>query len=474
MLRAHVNSSTASRRCREAVGRILVILLALTLMISEGFAQGGVTDIQTVGSVMQSGDYARAEAIYRKLLKTHPNSPEILAKLGIALHFEGKTPGAIATFNRALQLKQMPGALAMLSLDYCKLQQYGEADAALRHPRRFYHDSNVLVVVAPCYLHAGDPMEGIHVYRELLKRGISPTDEYQVDLSRAYMRATQHYSRLLQDAPRNDVYVRALRKAQINSYVDNASVIAESVRESALQGAPYVRAGMPVEELAALVKRHPRQAALLYLLVLACGRQAIATFRCLELEHPDSSVVHTWNGDMYASVGRYQAAIKEYKTVIRKSPNNPDIHHALAKCFEQLGHWENALQEYRQESALSPHDERALRGIARCLIHLGQFEELTRILGPIVNQGNPSFWSLTDFAEAEERLGNVRRAIECLEKAIKLNPASATAHYRLSALYRQIHRSDLASQEAAEFGRLKRRQRNDTVGSENLNESKRR
>lgn len=69
-----------------------------------------------------------------------------------------------------------------------------------------------------------------------------------------------------------------------------------------------------------------------------------------------------------------------------------------------------------------------------------------------------------DFAAAETRLGNVHRAIGYLQRVTKQDPDNATAHYKLSILYHQIQRSDLASREAAEFERLKEHQTSDGTG----------
>ena len=87
------------------------------------------------------------------------------------LHFQGKTVEAINVFHQALRLKETPGRLALLSLDYCKAQEYEKAQSILERTKRYYQDSNVLATVAACYLKTGEPAEGIYVYRELLRQG---------------------------------------------------------------------------------------------------------------------------------------------------------------------------------------------------------------------------------------------------------------------------------------------------------------
>src|SRR5690242_5096468 len=72
---------------------------------------------------LQSGDYARAEQIYRSLVAGSPKSAELLHNLAVALYFQGKSSEATAFFERAMDTKPLPPTLAFLAASYCRLDQ---------------------------------------------------------------------------------------------------------------------------------------------------------------------------------------------------------------------------------------------------------------------------------------------------------------------------------------------------------------
>jgi Flp pilus assembly protein TadD len=47
------------------------------------------------------------------------------------------------------------------------------------------------------------------------------------------------------------------------------------------------------------------------------------------------------------------------------------------------------------------------------------------------------------------------KAVEYLERALKIEPFNAASHYRLGVLYRQLGQNDDAKRELAEFEKLK-------------------
>ena len=383
---------------------LAIILTGSCLWPSPAAAQISMADENQVArSAIQSEDYQRAEQLYRKLLERDTDSPELLNNLGIALHFQGKTFEAIHVFLQALRLKEMPGTLALLSLDYCKAQGYEKAQSVLERTKRYYQDSDVLATVAPCYLEMREPLEGVHVYRELLRRGIPPGDENSVDLGHVYLRALRHFTDQLKEAPGSEKYVQALKEAQTDPVVESdptrkaRSAVAEALRE-----APYIRDGMSVEEMGSFLRDHRREPALLYLLAVSCGEEAIRTFLSCERQFPRSLAVRQWHAEILASEGRNDSAVAEYQALIEESPHTLGLHTDLGAIYRRMGDWEKALDQFRQELALSPHDERALERVSECLVHLGRFEEERDFLTRLTIGNSPSKWVLLDLANVEE------------------------------------------------------------------------
>lgn len=429
--------------CRAAAEQAsrTVILVAIffccSLALSSALQQISGPEARAAQQAIQRGDYAHAEKIYRALLKRNPSSPELLSDLGIALHFQGKTSEAVAAFQHALRLKEMPATLAMLSLDDCKLHRYRDADAILLRTKRYFDDSKILAVVAPCYLNTGDLVEGIGVYRELVKRGISPADQYEVGLSKVYLRAAQHYITLLQQAPGGREYSEVIP-------IKPESKIAEALRD-----APYVEEGMSLEELASLQRRHQRHAALLYLLAIKCGNESMRVFSQAEQQFPNSPAVRERRAQMLEWRGQYGEAIAIYEELLRESPSRPDLHANLATCYQRTMKWQEALGEFQKALALAPRDEKVMRGMSECLLRLGRTQDLKQLLLPLAEAKSPPKWVLLDLASAEEEAGHSDAAIEYLQRVAMSDPGNKMACYRLHQLFRRTGRNDFEKTRAA-------------------------
>src|SRR5215470_2957717 len=74
-------------------------------------------------NALRSGDYAKAEEIYRSLVASSPKSAELLHNLAVALYFQGKSSEATVFFERAIGIKPLTASLAFLAANYCRLDQ---------------------------------------------------------------------------------------------------------------------------------------------------------------------------------------------------------------------------------------------------------------------------------------------------------------------------------------------------------------
>jgi tetratricopeptide (TPR) repeat protein len=411
---------------------------------------GETPDPSAAQKALDRGDYKGAEKLYRALVGSGPASPELLSNLGIALHLQGKSSEAIAMFRRSLRIKEMPGTLALLGLSYCKLRQFDDAAPILQSAKRSFADSSVLSVLGPCYLEAGEPLDAVLVYKELVKRDVPPADENMVNLARANFRASKHFLGLLESAPGNKEYMLAIEAARHNSSLD-----ARGAFTVALRNAPYISLDTGVEELGKLLLKHPNDPALLYVLGVVCGEEAMQNFMDCQSRYAGSVAVRRLHAEMLASRGRHAEAVAEYEALIRSSSTPSGVHHDLAMLYRQRGAWDKALREFELEQRAAPEDESAAVGISECLLRLGRFEALRQHLKPITMAKEPPEWALLDAASAEKELGRLDDAIRYLRQATLHYPESATAHYRLSRLYRLAGRKDLARQEDAAFSRLK-------------------
>jgi tetratricopeptide (TPR) repeat protein len=456
----------------------LVSRIVLFVAYSGAAIANDVPDAQQAQRALSRGEYRRAEQIYRSLIAAGPSSPELLNNLGIALHFEGKSSEAIRVFSRVLETKQLPGALAYLGVNYCKLRQFDDAAPILQQAKRYFSNSDVVSVLGPCYLEAGEPMDAVEAYKELVDRRVQPIDQNTVNLTRAYFRASKYFLSRMAHAPRNQEYVRAIKAAQQDS-----SPNARGAFPHAFNVAPYMNDSMNIEELGNLLPNHLDDAALLYVIGVLAGEDAMRTFLLCQERYASSAAVRRLHAEMLASQGRDEEAIREYQMLIETSmaapvhsPEGtgaraettatsstpvgqaslmPEFYHDLAMLYRKRGEWDKALRAFEQERKSGPDDERAQVGISECLLKLNRYDELLNHLQPILNADHPPEWALLDAASAEQNLGQAERAIRYLRQLASLYPQNSAAHYRLSRLYSATNRTDLAKQEIDVFRRLK-------------------
>ena len=123
--------------------------------------------------------------------------------------------------------------------------------------------------------------------------------------------------------------------------------------------APYLRHGMSIQEMALLLPQHGDDAALLYMLGVVSGEQAMQAFLLCEKQYPDSVPVRTLRAEMLASQGRYDEAVAAYRLLADLPHPPPGIHHDLAMLYRKTGEWDEALREFQQQQRAQPDDERS-------------------------------------------------------------------------------------------------------------------
>jgi tetratricopeptide (TPR) repeat protein len=147
---------------------ILVALSASAIYISNASTQAD----KHPELALASGDYRKAEDIYREELKRFPRSASLLTNLGIAVQMQGRSAEAISLFRRSLDIVPMDNTYALLAEERCKTRDLEEAKPMLANilkKRRL--DPKTLALVAPCYLEADQPLDSVTVYQTLSTSG---------------------------------------------------------------------------------------------------------------------------------------------------------------------------------------------------------------------------------------------------------------------------------------------------------------
>jgi tetratricopeptide (TPR) repeat protein len=428
---------------------VLFVLAVLSGTILH--AQGAPGSFEAARESVRQGDYALAEGQLRALLAQSPDSPEILDKLGIVLHLQGKSLEAIRTFEKVLKQNRYPEAVALLAVNFCRTERFDRALPLLKEAKADSSDPDILLALGPCYLESDKPLDAVLVYEKLTRLGTPPQDENQANLVRAWFDASRQSFDKLASLPGNLPYLRAIRQARENPALDARSAFSEAYRD-----APYLKPTTSIRDLIAQIESHPKDAAPLYVLGVLCAERAAQEFEVAEERWPNSIPVRRLTAEMKASLEDIDGAIQEYEQILVTFPDAPPgVHFSLGNMYLGRLKWEKALEQYRLAESGTRLSMVSMRHISECLSHLGRFDAERELLKNLILDPDSPFWALRDFGEAEQDTGHRESAVRYLERASILRPDDASIHYRLSTLYRKLNRQDLAAKELAIYQRLK-------------------
>jgi tetratricopeptide (TPR) repeat protein len=189
-----------------------------------------------------------------------------------------------------------------------------------------------------------------------------------------------------------------------------------------------------------------------YLLVANASYDAM-----FKLDH-DSLRVHQVLGEAYAQGYRNQNAISEFELAVKMAPRQPGLHEELADQYWIVGDVDKAADAYREELNIDPNAVSSMYKLGSLLAK-----------GPSPADGVPLLRSalrldpsLSDahyyLGEGLVGAGKDAEAIQEFEAAIAADPANdraMTSYYRLSLIYRKLHKAEDAQVALANYKRMR-------------------
>ena len=173
---------------------------------------------------------------------------------------------------------------------------------------------------------------------------------------------------------------------------------------------------------------------------------------------PKSARVHQMMAHELARQGHTDEAIANYREALKIDPNLPGLHFELAEMLNNSSipdGREEARKEYLAALAANPADEKsecrlgdlaALKGDQQ-----GAAEHYSRALALQPNDAEANI----GLAKALMTMNEPAKALPLLELAVKVDPTSAVAHFRLGTVYRQMGRTADANRELEEYQKFK-------------------
>ena len=118
--------------------RLLFLLFLATLLHARQSGSG--EDLDAAHQAERSGDFSRAESIYKKLAAGHPDA-EIYQRLGLVRHLQNKFGEASQAFEQAIRLNpQLWSSHLFLGIDYYRTNRFTEALKQLEAADRLHHE----------------------------------------------------------------------------------------------------------------------------------------------------------------------------------------------------------------------------------------------------------------------------------------------------------------------------------------------
>jgi tetratricopeptide (TPR) repeat protein len=194
-----------------------------------------------------------------------------------------------------------------------------------------------------------------------------------------------------------------------------------------------------VSQFQRAIQLDPRDAAAHYHLGVVFGRQGnlneakAELFQALELK-PDSANAHYTLGLLLVDwpyPKDFPGAVKQFEEALKYKPNFPEAHDELGEVFLTVGNWDAALAQFRAVIRLKPAFPEAYCGIGLALKRKGDLPgafEAYRAALRLRPEDGETHYELGLVLMREKKLDD---AIAEFREAIKLRPGNETSHYDL-------------------------------------------
>jgi tetratricopeptide (TPR) repeat protein len=174
---------------------------------------------------------------------------------------------------------------------------------------------------------------------------------------------------------------------------------------------------------------------------------AVAEFRDLIKLNPNSADAHYNLANALASKGDLDSAIASYRESLRLRPESVQAHNNLANALRSQRKFDEALSEYREAIRLSPPQAYLHFNLANALADAGKFKEAIEQYGFALKLDPDDPETHNNLAVAQAAAGNLDKAADEYRQALRLSPGFARAHYNLGLLLeRQGNRSAAVSE----------------------------
>ena len=350
--------------------------------------------LQMAIQLHQTGDWAKAQQLYQRILQYEPTHFD-------ALHFSGIL--AYQSGNYALAVELINKAIAV-------------------HPSTAMY-SNLAVV----FQAAGDVEQLIKTYQQSLLLENNAEIHYKV-------------ANLLQSAGRLDEAVNHYRQALL--MIPDAVNVLNNLGVAFQTQEKFTEAMACFQRIIALKPEFIEAYNNLGIIFQTQKRleEAVASYQRAISLNPDYVEAHYNLGNSLNLQGHHEQAIGSYQKALLINPDYADAYYGLGNVFEQLEELDQSVASYEKALRINSDFLRARNNLGAVLLKQLKFEQAMACFQHILAKNPKLADAYYNLAEILKNKGDLKAAIDNYEKAIELDPDYSEAHYRLGMLLLRLGR----------------------------------
>lgn len=153
---------------------------------------------------------------------------------------------------------------------------------------------------------------------------------------------------------------------------------------------------------------------------------------------PSNPLLYHSLGAKLEKSGRYDEAMKLYRSALKSIVNDGRLHSRLADLLVRAGKKSDAIPEYEQSMRINPSDVSSQANLATAYLEQGRLADAERILRGIVaiDPANAAAQNGLGVLAIQRQDGTAARGY--FEKAVELDPGLIEAHLNLGLLYKMV------------------------------------
>jgi len=155
--------------------------------------------------------------------------------------------------------------------------------------------------------------------------------------------------------------------------------------------------------------------------------------------NPNDETVNLNLASVYTSENNHLEAIKLYDAILVKKPNNLDVLTYKAVAYEKLNNYQEALKNYKTILNIDPNNKIAKVAVEDIVKNNFKGEELYNYLETVANTKPNNFTAQYECAYELHKGGELQRAIQYYDRALKINPKNTESYINLAQIYSSLN-----------------------------------